>query len=102
VVAYFDGTRDADRDPRGRPMLDDDLLIVINGWWEQLVFTLPDVGSPRMWQRELDTLEGVPSGTGSVPTLAAGASVTVGPRSLVLLKSVRPGRTRRSRIPATL
>jgi isoamylase len=91
VVAYFDGTRDADRDARGRLMLDDDLLIVINGWWERLDFTLPDVGSPRKWQRELDTLEGVPSGTGSRPTLAAGSNLAVGPRSLVLLKSVRPG-----------
>ena len=58
VVAYFDGTRDADRDDRGRPMLDDDLLVLVNGWWEPLTFTLPDVGSPRSWTYELDTFSG--------------------------------------------
>jgi isoamylase len=92
VVVYLDGVRDADRDAHGAPMLDDDLLVVINGWWEPLDFTLPDVGAPRAWQKELDTFDGSTDGTaGSAPgpTLAAGAILTVGPRSLVLLRSAR-------------
>jgi glycogen operon protein len=86
VVAYLDGVRDADRDERGRAMLDDDLLVVINGWWEPLTFTLPDVGSPRAWQYELDTFSGLfgpEAGTGG----QAGATITVGPRSVVLLRA---------------
>jgi isoamylase len=92
VVAYFDGTRDADRDARGRPMLDDDLLIVINGWWEPLDFTLPDVGTPRRWKLELDSFAGSPAAAAAprgkaAAGLAAGGTLTVGPRSLVLLRS---------------
>jgi len=90
VVACLDGTRDADRDDRGRPMLDDDLLLVINGWWEPLTFTIPEVGAPRAWQRELDTFTGT-TGAGIGATLAAGASFVVEPRSVVLLRAARPG-----------
>jgi glycogen operon protein len=97
-VAYLDGTRDADRDDSGRPILDDDLLLVVNGWWEPLTFTLPNLGTPRAWQREVDTFTGeAGAGGGHVgakgaPTLAAGASLVVEPRSLVLLRASRSGR----------
>ena len=90
VAAYLDGVRDADRDDRGRPLLDDDVMLLINGWSEALPFTLPDVGSPRMWEPEMDTFSGMfglAAGSGG----AAGATVTVGPRSLVVL---RAGRTK--------
>jgi isoamylase len=90
VAAYFDGVRDADRDERGRPLLDDDLIVLINGWSEALPFTLPDVGSPRAWEHEVDTFSGL-FGLAAVSGGAAGATVTVGPRSLILL---RAGRTK--------
>jgi glycogen operon protein len=86
VVAYFDGTRDADRDDRGRPILDDDLLLIVNGWWEPLTFTLPDVGLPRAWHREVDTFAGLVGPT-KAAGLAAGAKLVVEPRSLVLLSA---------------
>jgi glycogen operon protein len=88
VVAYFDGVRDADRDDRGRPMLDDDLLLLVNGWWQPLTFTLPNVGSPRTWEYELDTLSGL-FGTAGGSGGSAGAPISVGPRSVVLLKATR-------------
>jgi isoamylase len=95
VVAYFDGSRDPDRDERGRPLLDDDLLLVVNGWWEPLTFTLPDVGAPREWECEMDTYSGrfgPDSGKGGKGDKAgkggkAGASIIVEPRSLVLLRA---------------
>jgi glycogen operon protein len=109
VAAYFDGARDPDLDERGRPILDDDLLLVLNGWWEPLTFTLPDVDGPRAWEREINTFSGeagdsarraAPDGVaapdgGAAPDgppigpLAAGESITVGPRSLVLLRAAR-------------
>ena len=93
VVAYFDGTRDADRDDHGRPILDADLLIALNAWWESTVFTIPDVGGPRVWVRELDSLTGRAAAKtaagAATETLAPGAQIVVGPRSLVLLHSVR-------------
>ena len=91
VVAYLDGARGADRDDRGRPMLDDHLLLVVNGWWEPLPFTVPDVGAPRSWQRELDTF----TGSGGATAVAAGPTFVVDPRSVVLLKSARPPEVRR-------
>jgi isoamylase len=90
VVAYLDGTRDADREERGRPVLDDDLLLVVNGWWEPLTFTMPDVGSPRTWERELDTATGATGAAGG-PSLAAGGTLAMEPRSLVLMRSARAG-----------
>ena len=90
VVAYLDGVRDADRDDRGRPMVGDDLLVLFNGWWEPLSFTLPDIGSPRVWEQELDTFSGhfgSVAGSGG----AAGATIGVGPRAVVLLKAARAG-----------
>ena len=96
VVAYFDGVRDADRDDRGRPMLDDDLLLIVNGWWEPLNFTLPEIGSPRAWEYELDTLSGLfgvaagaGAGAGMGGALPAGSTIAVGPRSVVLLRASR-------------
>jgi glycogen operon protein len=89
ITAYFDGTRDADRDQRGRPMLDDDLLLVVNGWWEPLTFTVPDVDSPREWRSEVDSYAGV-AGPAAGAALAPGATLSVGPRSIILLSSARP------------
>ena len=89
VTAYLDGTRDADRDSRGQPMLDDDLLLVANGWWEPLTFTVPDLSSPREWRREVDTYAGV-AGPAAATALAPGETFSVGPRSIVLLSAARP------------
>jgi glycogen operon protein len=94
VAAYFDGARDPDRDGHGRPILDDDLLLVVNGWWEQLTFTMPEVGGPRTWEREIDTFSGAAGdtagGTATTGPLAAGDSIAVEPRSLVLFRAARP------------
>jgi glycogen operon protein len=91
---YADGARDSDRDLQGRPILDDDLLLLINGWWEPLGFTLPDVGAARSWEREIDTFDGTAgariAAAAGAPELGPGSSITLGPRSLVLLKAARP------------
>ncbi len=91
VVMYLDGVRDPDCDRLGRPLLDDDLLIFVNAWWEPLDFTLPDVGSPRAWECEIDTFHGdgkLPAGSEAGGRV--GSTFTVGPRSLALLRSPRP------------
>jgi glycogen operon protein len=96
VMAYLDGERDPDRDERGEPLLDDDLLLVVNGWWEPLTFTLPELGSPRAWLPEVDTFAGpvrsgrrrAGAGAQDAP-MGSGAKLAVGPRSLVLLRSPR-------------
>ncbi len=94
VAAYFDGARDPDRDGQGRPILDDDLLLVVNGWWEHLTFIVPEVGGARTWEREIDTFSGAAGdtagGAATAGPLAAGDSITVGPRSVVLFRAARP------------
>jgi glycogen operon protein len=87
VVAHFDGTSDADRDARGRLVLDDDLLLVVNAWWEPLGFTVPDVGTPRSWRVEIDSARGYDTGTEA--RVAPGDKLTICPRSLMLLSSPR-------------
>jgi hypothetical protein len=54
---HLDGTAAPDLDPRGRPLLEDDLLILVNAWWEPSAFSLLDVGRPADWQVELDTYD---------------------------------------------
>jgi isoamylase len=81
---YLDGTAAPDLDQGGRPLLDDDLLVLANAWWEPVAFTLPDVGHPADWQVELDTYD--PERTAAA---TAGDPVTVGPRSLTVLRAPR-------------
>jgi glycogen operon protein len=86
----------------GRLVLDDDLLLVVNGWWERLTFTLPDIGAPRSWRREIDTsaADGAPK-TADATRLATGATLDVAPRSLMLLTAKPAGRPRSGSKPAT-
>jgi glycogen operon protein len=94
VALLVDGCAQPDRDADGVPMLDEDLLVLANGWWEPLPFTLPPQPGPHAgavpsWRMELDTF------TGTVWPVEAelyppGDVLTVGPRSLVLLVAPRP------------
>ncbi|CAA9243547.1 MAG: GH13_11 / GH13 / GH13_13 / GH13_10 / CBM 48 / GH13_37 [uncultured Corynebacteriales bacterium] len=84
VVAHIDGVVAADLDERGRPELDDDFLLAVNGWWEPIEFTVPTVGRPAHWMLEFDTY-----GPSPVGTTVAGETVPLRPRSLVLLRSPR-------------
>jgi isoamylase len=91
VALRLDGMAEPDRDADGQPMIDEDLLALTNGWWEPLEFTLPppprhDHRPSAGWRLELDTFSGTvwPVDATLQP---AGASITVGPRSLVLLVS---------------
>jgi len=84
VAVHLDGTASPDLDHRGGPLLDDDLLILVNAWWEPVAFSLPDVGHPANWQLELDTYD--PQRTTAV---TSGDPVTVGPRSLTMLRAPR-------------
>ncbi|HEY6595398.1 MAG TPA: glycogen debranching protein GlgX [Asanoa sp.] len=94
VALLVDGSAEPDRDGYGRPMTDDDVLVLDNGWWEPLPFILPPVparaGVPATsaWRLELDTFIGAVRPSDAAVT-REGDFVTVGPRSLVLLASQR-------------
>jgi isoamylase len=94
IEVYFDGRHDAEVGETGQIETDDDLLLVINGWWEELAFTLPDVGAPRTWRLEMDSHRGfAAAGPETAPpeTFAAQTEICVGPRSIVLLAAKAGG-----------
>ena len=100
LALVLDGDGEPDRDADGRPIVDDDLLVLVNGWWEPLPFTLPPPPAPPVdpgtdaaravpagaagWRLELDTHAGTvwPADAATHPV---GGSVEVGPRSVMLL-----------------
>ncbi len=57
LAVYVDGTVAPDLDARGRPMLDDDLLILVNGSPQPVTFTIPEVGKGCCWRAEVDTFD---------------------------------------------
>jgi isoamylase len=89
LAILVDGSAEPDRDPEGDFLIDDDLLVLVNGWWETLPFTLPapprpPEAQPVSWRIELDTFTGTvwPVET---EVQSPGSVVDVGPRSMVLL-----------------
>jgi isoamylase len=87
VAVYLDGDDDPDLAADGTPLLDDDFLVLVNAWWEPLDFVVPALGTGRTWTAEVDTYQ--PSGAAAPATPGAGDRVTVGPRSIVLLRRAR-------------
>jgi hypothetical protein len=86
IGIYLDGSDDPDRAEDGTPLTDDDFLVLVNGWWEPLDFTLPATRPDARWAVEIDTHDpGSQAGDRGV-----GDAVTIGPRSIVVLKSPRP------------
>jgi len=99
IGVYLDGSDAPDVGPDGRLLLDDDFLVLVNGWWEPLEFTIGDcrpgqAGGGLAWRVEIDTfdparapVEDVAAAVDAdVAPLRAGDRVTVGPRSVVVLR----------------
>jgi hypothetical protein len=96
-----------DLDAHGQPMLDDDMLILVNGSPRPVTFTIPEVGKRCSWHTEVDSFDlatdittpeaaGATGTTGTAATpragtraapaqIGAGHHLTVRQRSLVLL-----------------
>ena len=92
IAIYLDGSDDPDRAEDGTPLLDDDFLVLVNSWWQQLDFVLPATRAEAAWQVELDSYDP----TRAVAGRHAGDPITVCPRSIVVLSSpVHPADARR-------
>jgi glycogen operon protein len=87
LAIYLDGGDQPDLADDGAPLLDDDFLVLVNGWWEKLQFRLPDIGDPRTWRLALDTFD--PAPPAGPDGLQAGDDVTLGPQSIMVLQSPR-------------
>ena len=85
IAIYLDGSDDPDRAEDGTLLVDDDFLVLVNSWWEQLDFVLPATRAEAAWRVELDSYD--PSR--AVAGRHASDRVTVSPRSVVVLSSPR-------------
>jgi isoamylase len=92
IALYLDGFDDPDRAADGTWLVDDDVMVLVNAWWEPLEFVLPATRPKAQWQVELDTHDLAPkAGTGTASAKhGAGDRVTAGPRSVVVLTSQLP------------
>jgi glycogen operon protein len=81
VTVYLDARSVARADDLDAP--DDDFLVLINGWWEETTFRLPDVG-PGDWAVELQTFDP----TAGPASVAKTGALVVAPRSIVVLRAL--------------
>ena len=91
LAVYLDGSDDPDRAEDGTLLVDDDFLVLFNAWWEPLDFIVPGVRDGQMWQAEIDSYD--PPAAATTPQRQAGDRITVGPRSVAVLRGLTsPGR----------
>ena len=88
IAIYLDGSDEPDRAEDGTPMLDDDFLVLVNGWWQPLGFTIPATREGTTWQTAVDTYD--PATPATAAPLHAGDQLTVDPRSIVVLRGALP------------
>ncbi|HEX4834055.1 MAG TPA: glycogen debranching protein GlgX [Trebonia sp.] len=88
LAIYLDGRDAPDEAADGTPLVDDDFLVLVNAWWEEVSFTVPETRSQAQeWHPELDSFD--PAAPAGAPVRTVGDQVPVRPRSVVLLRSPR-------------
>jgi glycogen operon protein len=87
IGVYLDGSDAPDIGRDGQPLLDDDFLVLVNAWWEPLEFTIGDCRPELAWVAEIGSFD--PAGVAGAPRRQAGDHVTVGPRSVLVLRGPR-------------
>ncbi len=88
---YLDGSDAPDRTADGTLLLDDDFLVLVNAWWEPLDFAVPTARPGQAWQAEIDSYDPRrTAGDGAAARYQAGERVSVGPRSVLVLRGPRP------------
>jgi isoamylase len=86
VAVYLDGADAPDRDEQGGLLIDDDLLVLVNGWSEPIDFALPETRPGAAWIIELGSADVVlPGSTDTAPQ--AGHVVSVDGYSVVIMTS---------------
>jgi len=90
VAVYLDGSDAPDRDDQGAPLVDTDLLLLVNGWSGAVEFTLPDARPGNVWTVAFDSSAPTGESADDVPR-GAGARVWVPGWSVVVLTSPPPG-----------
>jgi glycogen operon protein len=87
IGVFLNGLGIPDRDARGERVVDDSFLLCFNAHDEPIAFSVPGAEYAAAWQIELDTGAAGADDEGSV--VPADATITVGPRSLVVCLAVQ-------------
>ena len=94
IAVYLDGGDAPDEADDGTPLLDDDFLILVNGWCEPVTFTLPAVReTAQTWFVELDSYDPAVSAAREFPR-HTGDQVVARPRSVTVLRAPRQRKTK--------
>ena len=89
IAVYLDGSDAPDEATDGTPLLDDDFLILVNGWREPVTFTLPEVREPaQTWFVELDSYDPAVSAAREFPR-HTGDQMVARARSVTVLRAPR-------------
>jgi glycogen operon protein len=89
IAVYLDGADAPDEADDGTPLLDDDFLILVNGYWEDVTFTLPPVrADAQTWFVELDSYDLAVSAAREFPK-HTGDQVVGRARSVQVLRAPR-------------
>jgi isoamylase len=89
IAVYLDGTDAPDEADDGTPLLDDDFLILVNAYWEEVAVTIPAVRpNQQTWFVELDSYDPEVSAAREFPR-HTGDSVVARPRSVQVLRAPR-------------
>ena len=91
IAIYLNGSDDPDRAEDGTFLVDDDFLVLVNSWWEPLEFVLPATRPQAQWHIEIDSYDLASPPEVREDERKPGDTVTVGPRSVVVLRSGHPG-----------
>ncbi|MGV9255599.1 glycogen debranching enzyme, partial [Streptomyces sp. NPDC003697] len=83
VAVFLNGDAIAEPDARGRPVVDDSFLLLLNGYWEPVGFRLPGAAYGERWTTLIDTA--TPEGPPDEAEHKPGSEIGVEARSLVLL-----------------
>jgi glycogen operon protein len=87
IAVYLDGADAPDEAEDGSPLLDDDFLILVNGWREPVTFTLPAVReSAQTWFVELDSYDPAVSAAREFPR-HTGDQLAARARSVTVLRA---------------
>jgi isoamylase len=87
LAIYLDGDDDPDLGADGRLLIDDDFLVLVNGWEEPIAFTLPQLDPTAQWLTTIDTAEAEFPAASVATTHRPGDRVLVGDFSIVVLRA---------------
>ncbi|GHF80443.1 glycogen operon protein [Amycolatopsis bartoniae] len=86
VVVFLNGKGIPDLDQRGMRVEDDSFLMAFNAHYEDIDWTLPDDEYGSEWAIVIDTAKGEVSEETAEPHVAAGGSITLPARALMVLQ----------------